>query len=229
MGFFDIFKKNKKQSELAKVMNQLQGQMFPGGKSEVMAQVNEVKKLLSGNYPMDAITGTFTYMTTMFTVTQDKSAERVVRQGALRRPHNQISEEDAMTMYKYIVRRHLIQNFGTCDDMMFNTFYAAIGNSEDGCKTDVIPEGYGEYGLCSTNPVPVRGIASSEVYLGKLRLENGEAIKWQRVGSTGAPNIKNSIDIYRIHTVSGREVGLIYISPYQATTSKIAPKGYKMV
>jgi len=228
MGLFDIFKKKKQQEGLAKVMNELQGQMFPGGKNEVIAQVNEIKRLLSRPYPNEAITGSLTYMTTLFNVSQDKSAERVVK-GALRRPNNQLTEEDTTVIYKYIIRRHLIQNFGRCDENIFKTFYAAIGNFEDGCKTDVIPEGYGEYGLCATNPVPVKGISASEIYLGKLRLESGEEIKWQRVGSTGAPNIKNCIDMYAIQSVSGRQIGTIYISPYQSTTSKLAPKGFKII
>ena len=67
---------------------------------------------------------------------------------------------------------------------------------------------------------------ASEIYLKKLRLENGEEIQWHRIGSTGAENINGPIDMYSIKTLSGKDVCVIYISPYQSTISQKAPKGF---
>ena len=108
-----------------------------------------------------------------------------------------------------MVKQHLLKTFGRCDDVIFKTFYGALGNFEGGATTDVIPEGYGEYGLCATNPIPVQGIAASEVYLGKLRLESGEKITWNRLGSTSAPNINNCIDMYVIKSSAGIKVATL--------------------
>ena len=50
---------------------------------------------------------------------------------------------------------------GVVTERLFNT-------SNQGCNTDEIPEGTGEFGLDSTNPIPVNGIWENETYLGKL-------------------------------------------------------------
>jgi hypothetical protein len=86
----------------------------------------------------------------------------------------------------------------------------------------------GEYGLCATNPIPVRGIAANEVYLNQIELENGDPIQWCRLGSTIANNINGCIDMYTITTLAGDNVCTLYISPYQNTISGIAPKGFRI-
>lgn len=43
------------------------------------------------------------------------------------------------------------------------------GNINNGCTENEIPNGYGEFGLTKTNPVPVKGILANEAYLSQLR------------------------------------------------------------
>lgn len=100
---------------------------------------------------------------------------------------------------------------------------------KSGCDTDEIPWGKGEYGLELTNPVPVCGVRANDRYLGYLRTADGESIKWDRIGSFYAANIENPIDGYRITTGSGRDLGMIYISPYHKRTSQRAPRGFRVV
>ncbi len=97
-----------------------------------------------------------------------------------------------------------------------------------GCDTDEIPEGHGEFGHESTNPVPVKGIPSSEIYLGRLRWE-GAPVTWRRLGSFGAENIEMPIDGYEILDANSARVAMIYISPYHKTISRKAPKGFTIV
>ena len=96
---------------------------------------------------------------------------------------------------------------------------------EQGCDTDEIPEGHGDFGHELTNPVPVHGIPSSEKYLDRLRW-HGDRITWTRIGSFGADNIEMSIDGYEIFDGNSDPVAVIYISPYHKTISGKAPKGF---
>lgn len=118
------------------------------------------------------------------------------------------------------------RSFGSDNELAFQEFYKSIGNMDGGVTTDEMPEGFGEFGLCVTNPVPVRGIPANEVYLSRLRLLSGEDFSWKRIGSFGANNIGQPIDGYQITTKSGTDLCVIYISPYQNTISNKAPKGF---
>ena len=227
------FNRKKKLNQLEQIVGDLQSKMFPGGYDELEQQVEELKKELEydsrvDNYYTEDIKGTLLYMTTLFNISQDKSAERIVRKGALNRPHNKFCEYDAMIIYKYVIKQHLIKTHGQHNDAIFDYFYKAMGNVDDGCHTDVIPGAMGEYGLCVTNPIPVRGITASEIYLRRLVLESGEDIKWHRTGSTSTENINGCIDIYSITSLSGERICALYISPYQSTISNTAPKGFKL-
>lgn len=226
MGFFDIFKRKKsKNAELNGMMSQLMSQMFSGGQQEMNQQVAELKSLLGNRYDVATIGGTLRYMTSHMLMSQDKSADRVVNKGAMLRPNNAFTKNDAMIVYKYVVRKQF-DKLGIKSEIAFQEFYKSLGNVDGGATSDVIPGAYGEYGLCATNPIPVRGIPANEVYLSKLALLSGEEFTWQRIGSTGADNIKDPIDMYQITTNDGVDLCSIYISPYQNVISNTAPKGF---
>ena len=95
--------------------------------------------------------------------------------------------------------------------------------NKDGCSTDEIPEGFGEFGLEPTNPIPVNTIQGSILYLDNTRVNN------KRLGSLGVENIQKPIDKYIITHQNGDELVIIYISPYQAINSKKAPRGLMQV
>lgn len=94
-----------------------------------------------------------------------------------------------------------------------------------GTDQDTIPEGFGEFGLELTNPIPVHTIIGNRVYLDKLRTLDGKKVEYERQGSTHCGNIKNCIDIYNI-TVESIFVAKLYISPYNRKNSERAPKGF---
>ena len=104
-----------------------------------------------------------------------------------------------------------------------------IKNNPQACNLDEIPQGVGRFGLVPTNPVPVYGIPSSQIYLHKLRDRAGERLRWRRNGSFDVNNIAKKVDEYEIYDFSGDVLTTIYISPYHWKTSSKAPAGFKYV
>jgi len=102
-----------------------------------------------------------------------------------------------------------------------------VNAASHGCNSDEIPEGYGEYGLEVTNPIPVQGIPEANLYLQKLRWQ-GQPVTWDRLGSFGAKNIKMPVDCYQLSDQNSRTVGTIYISPYHRKMSNKAPVGFTL-
>lgn len=97
----------------------------------------------------------------------------------------------------------------------------------EGTEKDQMEEGYGEFGLELTNPVPVASIPDSYVYLNNLRTEDGDKIKYRREGQVFAHNIKYGVSSYKIFR-GEKEITRIYICPYNKKNSKKAPKGFKL-
>jgi hypothetical protein len=112
---------------------------------------------------------------------------------------------------------------------MANMFLSEIRNNPQACKLDEIPQGIGNFGLDKTNPVPVYGVPENEIYLSKLRLSNGDRIRWRRIKSLEIASINKPIDEYEIFNMNGDTITLLYISPYHLKTSSKAPAGFKIV
>ncbi len=83
--------------------------------------------------------------------------------------------------------------------------------NEGGCTTDEIPEGFGEFGLEPTNPIPVNTVQGSILYLGGLRAMDGTRVNNKRLGSGSTQNIQKPIDEYLITHENGDELAIIYI------------------
>jgi len=102
-----------------------------------------------------------------------------------------------------------------------------IKSNPQACSLDEIPQGIGKFGHELTNPIPVYGLPSNEVYLRSLLLRDGSTIRWRRVGSMGANNITKSIDQYEIFDMKGDTICFLHISPYHWKVSDKAPSGFK--
>ncbi len=129
-----------------------------------------------------------------------------------------------------------------------------IGENPKACKSEVIPEGFGEFGYEKTNPIPIYGIDNIDTYMSQLRYEtisndgssiflpvqylrtiedDNSAIGTEmpkneiQVGSTFANNIGNNIDVYNIYTFDGaKKLGKLFIHCYHYNTSSKVPKGF---
>lgn len=103
---------------------------------------------------------------------------------------------------------------------------ADIKANPQSCRTDVIPQGYGEFGLEKNNPIPVYGIPSNHIYLQSLRTSTGDILRFRRTGSIEVENIYNPVDEYEIFNNHGETIAFIYLSPYHWTTSQKSPFGF---
>jgi len=86
---------------------------------------------------------------------------------------------------------------------------------------------YGEFGYTITNPIPVKSIIDSVIYLDRLRTLEGEKIKYARIGADTASNIEMPVDIYEIY-VNEKVITTLYISAYNHKNSKQVPKNFKL-
>ncbi|MDN5211238.1 hypothetical protein QQ020_04225 [Fulvivirgaceae bacterium BMA12] len=99
--------------------------------------------------------------------------------------------------------------------------------NEEGTEHDIMPDGYGEFGLDITNPIPVNTVMGSIAYLGRIRTMDGIKVQYERVGSSSAPNIDQIIDEYEIF-VKGQKVANLFICPYNKKNSERPPMGFKI-
>ena len=99
---------------------------------------------------------------------------------------------------------------------------------EDGCETDVIPEGHGEFGHDITNPIPTRTVFGSNSYLARLRSSDGAKVIYNRQGSFSSPVSSHPIDGYEISHPNGRQLAVLYLSPYHKRSSEKAPRGFRL-
>lgn len=188
-----LFKRKKRLNEQQDALFDKMADLFFGGKDQMWKQVLEAYELLGHRYTKDQISNALTWMTMHFQSVDDKSAQEMVDDGQMRRHDNPFSREDAMKLYKFVVRKSFEKNMPNAPEEMFDALYENLGNFKEGATTDVIPGAYGEYGLCVTNPIPTRGVPANEVYLKKLSLLSGEPFHWERIGSFEAPNIKKTL------------------------------------
>lgn len=98
----------------------------------------------------------------------------------------------------------------------------------DGCETDEIPNGHGEFGHAITNPIPTRTVLGSTNYLTKLKSSDGEKIIFDREGSLSSPVSPHPVDAYAISSSNGRRLATLYLSPYHKRDSEKAPRGFTL-
>ena len=181
MGFFDIFKR-KKEPEMPEALAKVYKLFFPEGIGQQKLLTSQLCKKLGNRYNEDIVANNYIFVLTCLFMDEDKTLSAITGK-VKQRINNQLTESDIRIIYNHAVdnNKQLSQTVGLLNamEMMCNT-----GTSED-----VMPEGYGEFGLDITNPIPIHGVPQNEVYLRKLRLSNGSKISWKRIGSCNAPNI----------------------------------------
>jgi tetratricopeptide (TPR) repeat protein len=112
------------------------------------------------------------------------------------------------------------------DENLLVMVVQGIASNPQASDKSSIKEGKGEFGLSKTNPIPVYGIPSNEIYLKQLKTNLGGKITWKRKGSIKVKEIEKEIDEYLIFDEKGKKIATFFISPYHWKTSKKLPKGF---
>ena len=224
MGLFDIFK--KKNTQLNRVLTEIQGQVAPGGKEGLNIIIDELMSVTEYQCRRDILQRVYLYQSTLFTISGDKSKARIVG-GTLLRKDFGVGEQLATKVYDFILKRYARENYGLADDRLVEMLSASFGNVPMNCTGDVINGASGPYGRCADNPIPVRGIPQSERYLSHIRTNDGHKVTWRRFGSFGSTITSHPVDMYILYDVDNNEVGKVFISAYQAITSRTAPEGFR--
>jgi hypothetical protein len=99
---------------------------------------------------------------------------------------------------------------------------------EDGVDADELPNGWGEFGLVPTNPIPCGTVFSSVVYLSRLRASDGAKVVYRRLGSAASDVSLHPVDGYEITHPDGRKLATLFLSPYQRRNSQKAPRGFEL-
>lgn len=120
------------------------------------------------------------------------------------------------------VDRSLMKNLGITkfDDM--NEIDIESGDM------NVLPSGYGEFGLEVTNPIPSTLTQDWKNYCNRLRGPNNEKVILTENEKWMAPISSKPIESFLVTNDSGKELGIIYFSRYQKYISNKAPKGYSL-
>jgi hypothetical protein len=100
----------------------------------------------------------------------------------------------------------------------------------DSVDSDSLPTGYGQFGLCVTNPIPTKNVLGSNTYLAALRTIENRTVEASRIGSTSAPDEVTTamIDIYQMRS-GGNEIAMLYVCPYHKRNSAKAPEGFVLM
>ncbi len=238
MGLFDIFKKKKdtefadrttpnNRDETPNERKRVAGNFvdavfhtfFPEGKYQQFFLTAKLKERLGNKYDEQTVALNYNLILTYIFVSPQKSKFSIVQQ-AYNRTDNILSEQELAFIYDFAWVNNiqpLIQK---------NNDNTPTRVKDDNIVTDEMPDGFGEFGLEVTNPIPIAGIPENKFYLARLQLENGDAITWNRIGSTRVDNIKYIIDNYVIYDKSGTEICHLYLCPYACRTSEKVPKGF---
>ncbi len=219
---------NKKKSvdkvELDDYIKELYQKVFPNGQKDIQEGTNDLLDIL--HYSVDRKTAEDIFVKSSVicyssSFKQQFDKERLKSHLAPYALHyfNNVSFNE---FYNYLISR----NPRASVNEMFNRFNEE--QSRSGTDQDEMPQGYGEFGLDKTNPIPVRSVPESYNYLKRLRTSNGGNLTYDRIGSMKAPNIEQIIDAYNLY-LDNKKIATIYICPYNKKTSSKAPKGFKLV
>lgn len=224
MGLFDIFKQNKQQSMMDKIapsMQQIFSILFPKGEEDHKRQINVLYEHFSGRYERTEIDNNLIFILSGFLITGETKSLDSALVNLLSRSRNIMTRDDAEYLCSFATSNHPKL-------AILNAISEYERQSrQDGCTTDILPNGKGEFGYCNDNPIPTKGITGIYDYLSRLRDFNDNEIRYERLGSGFSSVSEHPIDIYKIFNSNGT-IKTLYFSGYHQVTSKKAPANFKL-
>ena len=211
------------KNELTNSLKKMNKEIFPNGQLDIDKGTKKLLQILNDNIDKNTAQNIFVKSSSICYITSMKgtfSKERLKQHLA---PYalDYFNDDTLSEFYDFIISKN-----ETASLIEIKREFSKSSNPK-GTDKDVMPEGYGEFGLEITNPIPTSSIPDSYFYLNSLRTQNGSEITFNRIGSMGAPNISQTIDAYTI-SANEQELATIYICPYNKKTSTKAPKGFML-
>jgi hypothetical protein len=212
----DIIKKKTNKSEITEVFEKMSKTHFPGGKKQIQDQTNEIIELLNGKINFETAQKMLLKGKGMLSINKNRLYE------SMKLNFGDILDDNELKLVTAFLM------LGSTDEKAIKFIETGFGLTGLGYDEDEIPVAYGEFGRCETNPIPVNGILASDVYLESLKTVDGSKIKFKRAGSIESSVMKMDglIDIYNIFTEHNKDLGKLYISPYNKRLSRKAPVGF---
>ena len=202
-------------------------QAFPGGYEQLQKLIDEQYIAFNQKYSKKVLSQAINYTATGLILFQDKSSKRIVDGGLMMR--DLLEYDDAMALYKAVARNQFESKFGQFagSEGAFKSFYQGLGNIDgEELNGDVMQGAYGEWGLETSNPIPMNGVVNSYTYLDRLRLPNGDKVKYERIGSISSEITDEIVDGYTIYSLGGEKLAEVFICPYVNASPRRAPKGF---
>jgi hypothetical protein len=235
MALFGLFK-SKKDREFEQSMEQFQHLIYPRGEKDIERDCARIDALTNGKIHHSILRGFVSGCKTIAYINESYDDEGFANSN-IARSDGLITKDEALDVYAYLegeskyydTMNRMFGDMGVDSDDGDDSD-EIFGNMpwifSEGVSTAEIPGGYGDYGLCKTNPILTISVNCTNKYLAKLRYK-GNSIVANRLGSTSSEVTPGSIDIYEL-SVSGRDIGTIYICPYHKRNSKKPPYGFTL-
>ena len=246
MGIFDFFKpkvlthEQKVEMAYSCYKQDMVDKLFPQGKVQVSKIIFSLAKIYNLNLEnCDAkmyyeILSTYTDVLIRRVVTKSTD-KHIITSLQIKHANLGKNEETAKLLITFCTLNMSDNSFALDTNQNCAKFYLIndmYANNEEISKQNAGEEekfiNDPEYGLIPEKPIFTCGVTGSEKYLDKLRLDNGEKIKWERLGSTSADSVNGMIDIYEITTLSGDKCKDIYINMYGNINSTHDSEGFKI-
>jgi hypothetical protein len=220
--------KKQSKNELQDLLVKMHKEIFPNGKKDIDEGTKELLRILNCSIDEKTAENIFIKSSSIcYTVSMNNgfSKERL-KQHLSPYALNYFNDNTLSAFYEYILSKN--KKASELNNLLEITREFSKSSNPAGTDKDEMPEGYGEFGLEITNPIPVSSIPDGYFYLNRLRTVNESEITYNRIGNMAAPNINHPIDGYDIFA-NGRQIATIYICPYNKKTSNRAPKGFKLI
>ena len=98
-----------------------------------------------------------------------------------------------------------------------------------GRDCDQVPDGFGEFGRCVTNPIPVNGVLGIFKYFNKLRTSEGVPLLFHQIGSDASSVSKKLVDVYEVVSMDGETWDILFFDKYHPRRSNLCPSGFELV
>lgn len=211
-----LAKKETKTNVLEDFFEQVHKTHFPGGNKQINDQIRKIIKLSNDKLNFEKAQSMLLRGKGMLSINKSMVYDSIKSNSG-----GALDKDELKKITAFII-------FDTVNESTIKLVEVGFNTEELGYNEDEIPTGNGEFGRCSTNPIPVNGIMMNDAYLEKLRTINNKKIKWERKGPA-EPKIEGvtgTIDVYNIFDENNNNLGELYISSYNQRLSKKAPAGF---